>query len=283
QGNDANNLTLDIAGGNFGVKGELTATIKVDGDGEYLVKQLAPGQSYDIATFNVALNGGGTAQVVLKGIGGVPDRCFGKTTKECVGYGADVKEHEFLYVPVEGPDGRIWLNNNLGAEYARVGSPVYNPLKQASSRIDTYARGSLFQWGRKPDGHELMHVTDKKYWYLYEYRSIPWKDRGIYYNPCPEGWRLPTASEWENLYASSGLGVHVLKEPTVAPLFIPVGSWGEGDGHLYFMGTHQNYWLSDGWRQSRTANTGTWDYSPDVLVEKKNIGWSLPVRCIKDN
>ncbi|MGP6604003.1 hypothetical protein ACTZMH_11480, partial [Ornithobacterium rhinotracheale] len=94
QNGDVNNLSLSIPAGNFGVTGELEATITVGGsDQEYLVRQLAPGDSYDIATFNVDINGS-RATVVLKGIGGIPDRCFGKTTLECVGYGANVKEHE---------------------------------------------------------------------------------------------------------------------------------------------------------------------------------------------
>ncbi|MGV4442002.1 hypothetical protein ACQ1QT_11300, partial [Ornithobacterium rhinotracheale] len=76
QGGDVNDLSVAIPAGKFVVKGELTATIKVDGDGEYLVKQLAPGQSYDIATFNVDINGS-RATVVLKGIGGIPDKKFG--------------------------------------------------------------------------------------------------------------------------------------------------------------------------------------------------------------
>ncbi|MGQ2171207.1 hypothetical protein ACT8PB_11410, partial [Ornithobacterium rhinotracheale] len=156
QNGDVNNLSLSIPAGNFGVQGELTATISVDGDGEYLVKQMAPGEQYTIATFPIDMNGT-RYDVVLKGIGGIPDRCFGKTTLECVGYGANVKEHEFIYVPIEGPDGRTWLNNNLGAEYARVGSQYFNPVQQATSKTDWKAYGSLFQWQRNPDGHELIN------------------------------------------------------------------------------------------------------------------------------
>ncbi|MGV4470712.1 hypothetical protein ACQ1PY_10240, partial [Ornithobacterium rhinotracheale] len=158
QGGDVNDLSLSIPAGNFGVKGELTATIKVEGNGEYLVKQMAPGESYDIATFPIDMNGT-HYNVVLKGIGGIPDRCFGKTTLECVGYGANVKEHEFIYVPIEGPDGRTWLNNNLGADYANVNSPHFNPTQQATSKTDYKAYGSMFQWGREANGHELVDWT----------------------------------------------------------------------------------------------------------------------------
>ncbi|MGV4462752.1 hypothetical protein ACQ1PR_04095, partial [Ornithobacterium rhinotracheale] len=233
QNGDVNDLSLSIPAGNFGVKGELTATIKVEGDGEYLVKQMAPGEQYTIATFPIDMNGT-RYDVVLKGIGGIPDRCFGKTTLECVGYGANVKEHEFIYVPIEGPDGRTWLNNNLGAEYARVGSPYFNPMKQAESSNDWKAYGSLFQWQRKPDGHELyiwnsgenqpMPKYERKHYYesrdfnswdantnefiggsdafpnwnrLNEPRDL-WT-QGKNNNPCPNGYHVPSDAEFTNL------------------------------------------------------------------------------------
>ncbi|UVD88279.1 FISUMP domain-containing protein [Ornithobacterium rhinotracheale] len=230
QNNDVNNLSLSIPAGNFGVQGELTATISVDGDGEYLVKQMAPGEQYTIATFPIDMNGT-RYDVVLKGIGGIPDRCFGKTTLECVGYGANVKEHEFIYVPIEGPDGRTWLNNNLGAEYARVGSPYFNPVQQATSKTDWKAYGSLFQWQRNPDGHELINWSSStsgtpKYtgtgsisnWWTnagthnfigYNERYYSWVNSSLYSdsskwnlwqtngstNPCPSGYHVPTHTE----------------------------------------------------------------------------------------
>ncbi|MGV4450000.1 hypothetical protein, partial [Ornithobacterium rhinotracheale] len=142
QGGDVNDLSLSIPAGNFGVTGELEATITVSGsDQEYLVRQLAPGDSYDIATFNVDINGS-RATVVLKGIGGIPDKKFGVKTNGKL-------EHQFVYIPITGPDGRTWLNNNLGADYANVNSPHFNPTQQATSKTDYKAYGSLFQWGRE--------------------------------------------------------------------------------------------------------------------------------------
>ncbi|MCU7567249.1 fibrobacter succinogenes major paralogous domain-containing protein, partial [Riemerella anatipestifer] len=181
EGNDTNTLTLTIPAGNFGVNGNLEATITVGGgDGEYLVKMLPPGQEYEIATIPYTLNGQ-QYSVVLKGTGGIPDRCFGKTTFDCVGYGSTTeKEHQFIYLPIQGPDGKTWLNNNLGAEYARVGSQWFNPTRQAGAldytktttaeplstptaeqiKKDWRAYGSLFQWQRNPDGNELITWTN---------------------------------------------------------------------------------------------------------------------------
>ncbi|MEJ8591123.1 hypothetical protein JSO54_07745 [Riemerella anatipestifer] len=251
EGNDTNTLTLTIPAGNFGVNGDLEATITVGGgDGEYLVKMLPPEQEYIIATIPYTLNGQ-QYSVVLKGIGGIPDRCFGKTTFDCVGYGSTTeKEHQFIYLPIQGPDGKTWLNNNLGAEYARVGSQWFNPTRQAGAldytktataellstptaeqiKKDWRAYGSLFQWQRNPDGHELITWTNAtsgtpKYSGSGSVSSswtnagtnkfIPYNNSGASWvnsstnqsgphnlwqmngsnNPCPVGYHVPTHAE----------------------------------------------------------------------------------------
>ncbi|MRM84037.1 hypothetical protein D1003_09475 [Riemerella anatipestifer] len=130
--------------------------------------------------YTISLNGSSTTTLKVQTITGVPDRCFDKTTLDCVGYGANEKEHEFIYVPIKGPDGRVWFSNNLGADYARVGSPWFTPTYQAGAldytdtssavllsnptadqiKKDWRAYGSLFQWQRNPDGHELINWSN---------------------------------------------------------------------------------------------------------------------------
>ncbi|MDY3528538.1 FISUMP domain-containing protein [Riemerella anatipestifer] len=247
EGGDINNLTLNIPAGNFGVNGTLVATLTVGGtDTEYLVKKMAPGAEYTIATFTYQINGTGpTHTVVLKGIGGVPDRCFGKTTQQCLSdmgspspWASTEMEHQFIYIPITGPDGRTWLNNNLGANYANVNSSVFNPTQQATSKTDHNAYGSLFQWQRKPDGHELITWTSStngtpKYtgsgslsssWtnagtnrfipytssdYSWVTPSVNqqtanhqlWRANGAN-NPCPVGYHVPTFAEWQALHTA---------------------------------------------------------------------------------
>ncbi|MDY3318934.1 FISUMP domain-containing protein [Riemerella anatipestifer] len=127
--------------------------------------------------YTISLNGGSTTTLKVQTITGVPDRCYDKTTLDCVGYGANEKEHNFVYLPITGPDGRVWFSNNLGADYAKVGSPWFDPTYQAGAlnyinttsavplsnptadqiKKDWRAYGSLFQWQRNPDGHELIN------------------------------------------------------------------------------------------------------------------------------
>ena len=130
------------------------------------------GQDYkgiEIATFRYATTQGGTqrASFVVRLMSGIPDRRFAIKTRN--NGGTDVYDHQFIYVPVKDPvtggyNGQIWLNNNLGAEYTRVGSSVFDPGQQAKAHNDYNAFGSLFQWGRPADGHELVTYTNATTW-----------------------------------------------------------------------------------------------------------------------
>ena len=131
------------------------------------------GQDYkgiEIATFRYATTQGGTqrASFVVRLMPGIPDRRFAIKTKGSGG--TDVYDHQFIYVPVKDPrtdiyyGGLIWLNNNLGAEYTRVGSSDFDPGQQAKDHRDYKAFGSLFQFGRPADGHELVTYTSATNW-----------------------------------------------------------------------------------------------------------------------
>jgi len=161
----------------------------------------------------------GTLQI--KVIPGAPDRMFNVLTN-------GIYEHRFLYFPITSPvTGRTWLSNNLGAEYADKNNPNnnFNLLMQAKTSTDTLAYGSLFQWGRKADGHEIIKWTtvntgtakygtsniksDKPSDSLfimssitpYDWRPTPvdtlWESSSSINNVCPIGYRLPTSLEWK--------------------------------------------------------------------------------------
>lgn len=116
--------------------------------------------------------------------------------------------------------GKIWMDRNLGA------------LQVATSSTDFNAYGSLFQWGRAADGHQLITwvsategsavngTTSGPYdgdtapnalfitvaftpldWRTYQNDSL-WQGVNGTNNPCPWGYRLPTAAEWSAELAS---------------------------------------------------------------------------------
>ncbi|MGV4420360.1 FISUMP domain-containing protein, partial [Ornithobacterium rhinotracheale] len=277
QGGDVNDLSLSIPAGNFGVTGELEATITVGGsDQEYLVRQLAPGDSYDIATFNVDINGS-RATVVLKGIGGIPDKKFGVKTNGKL-------EHQFIYIPITGPDGRTWLNNNLGADYANVNSRHFNPTQQATSKTDYKAYGSLFQWGREANGHELVDWTGSTSGRVV-HSNLSWRSNNsssltTYHDPCPNGYHMPSKSEWEQLLGVVGSANSNMWNER--KLNLPVAGYRDSTSGSQFDGTGRSgYYWSSTQRGSRLA----WQLyfsSSDSYKNSTFRSIGQPVRCLKD-
>jgi hypothetical protein len=174
------------------------------------------GLGWLLAQFTCSTNSsGGTAIFQFRNIAAIPDRNY-----------ADAA-HRMLYYPVLGAGGKTWLNNNLGADYANTTKASFNPVKQAGTSIDFSAYGSLFQWGRSADGHELINwgssgaglavngttserpnndvPTSNKFINVTsftnprDWRSTPnanlWQGVFGTNNPCPIGYRLPTESE----------------------------------------------------------------------------------------
>ena len=145
----------------------ITATISAV-DNDLLIKRLdfnsGIGQDYEgilLGTFNYANTQGGTtkASFKVKATPGIPGRDYRNN------YGNNTWS---IYVPVKDPlTGKVWLNNNLGAEYTPLliynagtnswePNPNFDPGQQATEHWDNRAFGSLFQFGRPHDGHEQV-------------------------------------------------------------------------------------------------------------------------------
>lgn len=101
--------------------------------------------------------------------------------------------------------GEIWLDRNLGA------------TQVATSKSDVAAYGDLYQWGRLADGHEsrvssttsttsssdtpghsnlITNSTSPYDWRIPQNSSL-WQGINGINNPCPNGYRIPTQSEWD--------------------------------------------------------------------------------------
>ncbi len=172
----------------------------------------------EIASFKYPLdNKGHYGMMKIKIYSGIPDRNFYTLTN-------NKYEHRFLYLPVTNfTTGKTWLNNNLGAEYADLNNPNghFNKKQQATASNDYLAYGSLFQWGRKADGHELIDwsnhttgsgrygTTNKKSnnpsnslfiiasddWRV-DSRNYLWVIESSANNVCPAGYLPPTKDDF---------------------------------------------------------------------------------------
>ena len=195
--------------------------------------------------------------------------------------------------------GRTWMDRNLGA------------TRVATSSTDHLAYGSLYQWGRGSDGHELItwsnsttgtrvngttptfSSTDQPgnaNFILgpnppYDWRSTRndnlWQGVNGINNPCPTGYRLPTKSEWEEELATwtsqsaAGAFASVLKLPMPGVF----DTYSNANGSFRLQSTYGIYWSSSvsnylGENLQIFANSNIWS------TNGRANGFS--VRCIKD-
>jgi uncharacterized protein (TIGR02145 family) len=237
---------------------------------------------------------GGTANFAVRDIAAIPDRNI-----------ADVN-HRMFYLPVIATDGNIWLTNNLGANYSNIDKSTFTFTFQANTYNDYRAYGSLFQWGRFSDGHELINWTSNSsgtgsgisstlsttqtpnnttfytnsisnYDWLSAVNSNLWQGETGTNNPCPIGFRLPTNTEMDRLVSDSMITTQInaasstLKIPSSGSRYVLDGNISGGTQGIYW--TSSTSGLDSNFRSF--FNGGTGNYSGG-----RGNGYS--VRCIRD-
>ncbi|HEX9827435.1 MAG TPA: hypothetical protein VGA80_12630 [Flavobacteriaceae bacterium] len=206
---------------------------------------------------------------------------------------------EVTYSIINSPTtGRRWLDRNLGAP-------------NAPSSVDDYSNyGDLFQWGRLADGHQLMvrngpsdadmspvngtTSTSEPYetssnddpghslfivnkdapndWRIEQNDNL-WQGVDGTNNPCPSGWRIPTAEEW----AAENLGTIT---DAFTKLKITFTSIRSGSTGLIFQSiTNARYWTSTVSGTMATYNQ-TNNTNTTQTTTFRNNGYAC--RCIKD-
>ena len=296
EGGDVNSFRLTYPSGIFSASGSITATIEVDGDGSFNAKKQLFGVQKTIAVLDFQVNGHSKGDVNLDVIGGIPDRNF-----------AD-PDHKFVYFPVTADDGNVWLNNNLGANYSNMNHVQFNPAQQATAYNDYHAYGSLFQWGRYSDGHELVNYTDGNTGvsvygttttnatsdtpghnlYISETSSpsdwrVPqndnlWQGESGINNPCPQGYRLATRSEMNTLVSAENI-TNRSSAFTSSLALTAAGNQHPSSGLIQGQGSICEYSTStvDGVNFKMRYIDGS--FTVDANSSRVSC---MPVRCIKD-
>ncbi|NND31089.1 MAG: hypothetical protein HKN76_00770 [Saprospiraceae bacterium] len=182
--------------------------------------------------------------------------------------------------------GKVWLDRNLGASQV------------ATSSTDTASYGDLYQWGRNADGHQIrtsgttptqasnyfteigLFITtgSSPFNWLSNVETHMWSGTAGENNPCPSGFRVPTAAEWEQerLTWSSNDAAGAF----ASPLKLPSAGYRNGtDGSLFTLGTLGHYWSSTA--SDLAARLFLFDSSfVGMATGSRALGCS--VRCIQD-
>jgi len=259
-----------------------------------------------MGTFNYPYNNAGaTTTYQVRDIAGIPDKMFGVTDNT-----GSSTTHNLLYLPTQAEDGNIWLNNNLGAYYSNVNHPSFNLAQQATSATDFRAYGSLFQWGRKPDGHELVnytsatsgtprpHVstrvnepthasliftgTSQTEWRVNQNQTL-WQNGTTANNPCPNGFRVPSAAEYTNLFTTLNITNLATAYSNTILRFTAAGLWNSALGNpatVQSAGIAGRYHANGYWNSALSATRYFDSTTTSVTGSAPANGQS--VRCIRN-
>lgn len=245
--------------------------------------------------------------LTLRAASGIPDKMYGIADNT-----GSTETHKFIYMPIVGEDGKVWLSNNLGANYANVNmTAIFNPNRQANTATDYQAYGSLSQWGRKPDGHELINRTGPSQGassrangttavlsdnpahalfitannYPYSWRVIDdttlWANETSANNPCPKGFRVPAIDEFASYVAAAGLTNN--DNGAASNLKLTSGGFNFfNDGTFQGIATNGFYYSSTNFESSTNAYYLELRNNQVLTTQKNSRGYGFSIRCIKN-
>jgi len=227
-----------------------------------------------------------TGKYVAFGI--TPVSSDGKTGSEVVSSWMLVTPDGTRVVDIASPTtGKVWMDRNLGATQA------------ATSKTDANSYGSLYQWCRTVDGHQLRTsatqtaqivatTTGNSNFIIAntDWVSSSLSDGSLWWNgttvgannPCPTGYHAPTYTEWNN--ELSGIPASGQDDWLYNKLQLPVsGLRNYSNGSIANTGTDGYYW------NSTISGTSTYylgfnSGNNRLYVDSRAYGFS--VRCIKN-
>lgn len=211
-------------------------------------------------------------------------------------------DQQVTYASVRAKDGRVWLQQNLGAK------------RVATSATDAEAYGDLYQWGRWADGHQLRTPTpavaaastlsannpsglpsggSKNYisnWWSGGSATDSWNattaasvtaKNGC--DPCKvlgNDWRLPTQQDWSSVLAAEGITNNATA--FASNLKIPLGGWRVTNTSTIASAGSESWFWSTNATGSGDA-IGVWIRGSSVQANYPDArAYGTSVRCVKD-
>lgn len=219
-----------------------------------------------------------------------------------VDIGIDVDNADGDNDPTTGTFEQIWMDRNLGAHRKTTG------IAQ-----DRLSYGSLYQWGRDSDGHELivydgnggsteegftnttstlsaadtpghdLFITSSGDWITPSNENLWQGGVSAINNPCPSGYRLPTQAEFTTLVSTLGITDMTTAFNSVLA-FSTTGRRSGNTGNIHDATLSSNsgaYQISTIPPASGTSSRQVFNnFSEDFFTAQRATAYSI--RCIKD-
>jgi len=211
------------------------------------------------------------------------------------GYGNEITftTTPFTFNLITSNTGRVWMDRNLGAGQVAKAKGYFNGEVHY---VDDSSFGYQYQWGRSSDGHQIrtsgttsiLSSTDLPGHSNFitggsgDWRSPPnnnlWQGTNGTNNPCPKGFRIPTAAEWAEELATwtSKNEIGAFSSKLILPVAgIRIG----GSGTSLYTAGHASYWSSTTDGSKAKALYFRRDVA-GISSDSRSSGYS--VRCIME-
>lgn len=208
---------------------------------------------------------------------------------------------QVAYKTVRAGDGKIWLQQNLGSPQV------------AFHQNDEASYGDYFQWGRWDDGHQVANsstitggpsllnpsnipsgnpnfivgqTAGTRWWGMGGLATDTWSGTSATAtngkDPCVElgeGWRTPTAADWQNLKNYEDL--EGAMAAFMSRLKLPAGGFRDAYGGFVYKNGESNYWSGTANNIYATGLTIS-DNTYSATLQASERGQGNNCRCVKD-
>ena len=189
----------------------------------------------------------------------------------------------------QGYDGSLFINGVQDSWHSDATFPQLQDGRVSAEVGNDINNAGIFFTATEDNDYDWCEVPDESLWNS----GWPTSPEKTEYDPCPEGWRVPSSSELETLlsvesywtYDASGQSGRWFSVPTsdidnTAKVFFPAAGYRDYDGGAVHTRGYDGYY----WSCSRNGKVsyclGIYEDEFDIYVQTCACGYS--VRCVQE-